>query len=213
MRKRQKAVLLAGIVITLLAGCGKEEESQVVTLTPAVDPVVQSAPTEAASVENTGSESGSASAENAGTEGETTETVEASETTEGAETGATENTEASEAVGPTTEEMDALLTQDYAVCFANLTGCDIVKLQITFNAADIQNLEVLGEKRLYDGTQFTYKSSNLDGLRGATRLKMSVTATAKNATVMYFPEIDILDPAHTNVVLTASDEGWRMYLQ
>ena len=99
------------------------------------------------------------------------------------------------------------------MCFANLTGCDIVKLQITFNAADIQNLEVLGEKRLYDGTQFTYKSSNLDGLRGATRLKMSVTATAKNATVMYFPEIDILDPAHTNVVLTASDEGWRMYLQ
>ena len=109
--------------------------------------------------------------------------------------------------------VEDILAQDYMVCFANLTGRDIVKLQITFNAADIQNLEVLGEKRLYDGTQFTYKSSNLDGLRGATRLKMSVTATAKNATVMYFPEIDILDPAHTNVVLTASDEGWRMYLQ
>ncbi|MBR3517549.1 MAG: hypothetical protein IKO10_14685 [Lachnospiraceae bacterium] len=204
MRKRQKAVLLAGIVITLLAGCGKEEESQVVTLTPAVDPVVQSAPTEAASAENTGAEGDAA---------ESVDTSETSETTEGAETGATENTEASEAVGPTTEEMDALLTQDYAVCFANLTGCDIVKLQITFNAADIQNLEVLGEKRLYDGAQFTYKSSELDGLRGAARLKMSVIATAKDATVMAFPEIDILDPAHTNVVLTASDTGWRMYLQ
>ena len=138
------------------------------------------------------------------------------------QTGGSEESEAAETDAPTEDAGEAaaaemtvedLLAQDYMVCFANLTGRDIVKLQISFNTGDIQNLEILGEKRLYDGEQFSYQNSMPESFRGATRLKMTVTATAKDATVMLFPEIDVLDPAHVDVVLTTSEDGWRMYLQ
>lgn len=196
MRKAGRYLLPGCALLALLAGCGKKEET-VVTLTPAVDPVVVSTPTPGASEEGsaettTESPSQESSAEVL-TEGTAEDTV----------------TEAASAEVP----VEDLLAQDYMVSFANLTGQDIVKLQISFNTGDIQNLEVLGEKRLYDGEQFSYKNSMPESFRGANRLKMTVTATAKDATVMLFPEIDILEPAHTDVVLTSSDDGWRIYLQ
>jgi hypothetical protein len=181
MRRAFRYLLPGCALIALLAGCGKKEEEQVVTLTPAVDPVVSEPQTG-------GSE-----------ESETAEADAPAESTE--EAAAAEMT------------VEDILAQDYMVCFANLTGRDIVKLQISFNTGDIQNLEVLGEKRLYDGEQFSYNNSMPESFRGATRLKMTVTATAKDATVMLFPEIDVLDPAHVDVVLTTSEDGWRMYLQ
>ena len=182
MRRAFRYLLPGCALIALLAGCGKKEEEQVVTLTPAVDPVVVSEPP-----------------------------ADGSEESETAEADApAESTEEAAAAEMTVED---ILAQDYMVCFANLTGRDIVKLQISFNTGDIQNLEVLGEKRLYDGEQFSYKNSMPESFRGATRLKMTVTATAKDATVMLFPEIDVLDPAHVDVVLTTSEDGWRMYLQ
>ena len=180
MRRAFRYLLPGCALIALLAGCGKKEE-QVVTLTPAVDPVAVSEPA-------------SDGAEESGTEADAPE----------------ENS--ADAAVPEMSVED-LLAQDYMVCFANLTGQDIVKLQISFNTGDIQNLEILGEKRLYDGEQFSYKNSMPESFRGATRLKMTVTATAKDATVMLFPEIDVLDPAHVDVVLTTSEDGWRIYLQ
>ena len=190
MRRAFRYLLPGCALIALLAGCGKKEE-QVVTLTPAVDPVAVSEP-----------------------QPEEPKTGEA-EMNEPEESGSETDAPAERASDTGAEEMtvEDLLAQDYMVCFANLTGQDIVKLQISFNIGDIQNLEVLGEKRLYDGGQFSYKNSMPESFRGATRLKMSVTATARDATVMLFPEIDVLDPAHTDVVLTSSAEGWRMYLQ
>ena len=181
MKRAFGCLLPCCALIALLAGCGKKEE-QVVTLTPAVDPVVTAAPTEAAASDAAAEETADAAA------------AEPEET-------------------PAEIPVEDLLAQDYTVCFANLTGQDIVKLQISFNTGDIQNLEVLGEKRLYDGEQFSYKNSMPDSFRGENRLKMTVTATAKDATVMLFPEIDVLDPAHTDVILTSSADGWRMYLQ
>ena len=183
MRRAFRYLLPGCALLALLAGCGKKEEP-VVTLTPAVDPVVVSTPTPGAS-------------EDGGTEALTEGKAEAVVT----EAAAAEMT------------VEDLLAQDYMVCFANLTGRDIVKLQISFNTGDIQNLEILGEKRLYDGEQFSYNNSMPESFRGVTRLKMTVTATAKDATVMLFPEIDVLDPAHVDVVLTTSEDGWRMYLQ
>ncbi|MBP3297725.1 MAG: hypothetical protein J6M27_14195 [Lachnospiraceae bacterium] len=191
MRKAGRYLLPGCALLALLAGCGKKEET-VVTLTPAVDPVVVSTPTPGASEEGSAETTTESSAE-ALTEGTAEDTV----------------TETAAAEVP----VEDLLAQDYMVSFANLTGQDIVKLQISFNTGDIQNLEVLGEKRLYDGEQFSYKNSMPESFRGTNRLKMTVTATAKDATVMLFPEIDILEPAHTDVVLTSSDDGWRIYLQ
>ena len=190
MRRAFRYLLPGCALLALLAGCGKKEE-QVVTLTPAVDPVV-STPAPGASEEGSAETTTESSAE-ALTEGTAEDTV----------------TETAAAEVP----VEDLLAQDYMVSFANLTGQDIVKLQISFNTGDIQNLEVLGEKRLYDGEQFSYKNSMPESFRGTNRLKMTVTATAKDATVMLFPEIDILEPAHTDVVLTSSDDGWRIYLQ
>lgn len=188
MRKKIVHILLGSALVVMLEGCGQKKEEGVVTLTPAVDPAAQTTTAAPAAGEETAS-------------GE--ETSEPAETPDASDATAT----------PGASETAELLSQEYKVCFANLTGRDIVKLQITFSGSGIENLEVLGEKRLYDGEEYTYQSSNLDGLRGATRLKMSVTATAKDATVMLFPEIDVLDPAHTDVILTSSAEGWRMYLQ
>ena len=202
MRKAGRYLLPGCALLALLAGCGKKEET-VVTLTPAVDPVVVSTPTpgesEESSAETTTESASEESSAEALTEGTAEDTV----------------TEAASAEVP----VEDLLAQDYMVSFANLTGQDIVKLQISFNTGDIQNLEVLGEKRLYDGEQFSYKNSmpekqwTKEIIFTANRLKMTVTATAKDATVMLFPEIDILEPAHTDVVLTSSDDGWRIYLQ
>ncbi|MBO6297267.1 MAG: hypothetical protein J6N53_00355 [Lachnospiraceae bacterium] len=196
MRRAFRYLLPGCALLALLAGCGKKEE-QVVTLTPAVDPVVVSTPTPGASEES--------SAET------TTESTSQESSAEALTEGAAEDTVTEAAAAEMTVE--DLLAQDYMVSFANLTGQDIVKLQISFNTGDIQNLEVLGEKRLYDGEQFSYKNSMPESFRGTNRLKMTVTATAKDATVMLFPEIDILEPAHTDVVLTSSDDGWRIYLQ
>lgn len=205
MRKKKVSTgwLAAVFLAVMLLGCGKKQE-EVVTLTPAVDsaPVQQGeeagADNAAGSAERPAEESGPADAET-GTEEETAEA-------------AAQEASAEEAAA---QEMDVseILTQEYALHFANLTGMDIVKLQITFNTGNIQNLEVLGEKRLYDGDEYIYKSSQLDGLQGASRLKLTVTATAKDATVMLFPEIEVLDLAHTNVILTRTKEGYEMYLQ
>ena len=191
MKKRIVPALAGGILITILVGCGQKKD-EVVTLSPAVDTAAQS----------TTAETGAAG------------TTEAAGTTDAADVAdaTADAADATEAAADNAEA-DRLLEQDYAVCFANLTGQDIVKLQVSFNAGNITNLEVLGEKRLYDGEQYTYQDNSLQALQGATRLKMSVTATAKDATVMLFPEIDILDPAHTNVVLTTTPEGYQMHLQ
>ena len=196
MKKRIVPALAGGILITILAGCGQKKD-EVVTLSPAVDTAAQSATAETGAAGTTEAAGTTDAADVAD------ETADAADATEAA----------ADTAAVDTAEADRLLEQDYAVCFANLTGQDIVKLQVSFNAGNITNLEVLGEKRLYDGEQYTYQDNSLQALQGATRLKMSVTATAKDATVMLFPEIDILDPAHTNVVLTTTPEGYQMHLQ
>lgn len=110
--------------------------------------------------------------------------------------------------------MNYVFTDEISNCLniVNLSGKDIDSLYITFNAGSINNMEILGTESFHDGTSFTYAITDMDSLKEAKDLKLTISATAKDDTSLIFGTADILNPGQMTVVLTWDESGYKMYI-
>ncbi len=110
-------------------------------------------------------------------------------------------------------------TRSNCIYVANMSGKDIAVLTFTFSAGEVPGREVLGGEVLKDGELFTYVATDINALQEATGLKLTVTATAKDDTVMSFPEVRVINPSGCTVVLSRgkstseNQAGYEVYIE
>ncbi|MDE6686589.1 MAG: hypothetical protein K2K17_04680, partial [Lachnospiraceae bacterium] len=109
----------------------------------------------------------------------------------------------------------------YSNCIyiANMSGKDIDVLTLIFSEGEVRGGEILGGEVLKDGELFTYAATDIKALQEATGLKLTVTATAKDGTVMAFPEVRVINPSGCTVVLSRGQStsenqaGYEVYIE
>lgn len=105
------------------------------------------------------------------------------------------------------------------IYIANMSGKDIAVLTLTFSEGEVLGREILGGEVLKDGELFTYVATDINALQEATGLKLTVTATAKDDTVMSFPEVRVINPSGCTVVLSRGQStsenqaGYEVYIE
>lgn len=105
------------------------------------------------------------------------------------------------------------------IYIANMSGKDIAVLTLTFSEGEIRGGEILGGEVLKDGELFTYAAADINALQEATGLKLTVTATAKDDTVMAFPEVRVINPSGCTVILSRGQStsenqaGYEAYIE
>lgn len=104
------------------------------------------------------------------------------------------------------------------IYIANMSGKDIESLTFTFST-DAGARDILGEEELKDGNLFVYTAADINALQQATGLRLKITATADDETVMEFPEIRVINIAGNTVVLSRGQStsenqaGYEAYIQ
>ncbi len=117
------------------------------------------------------------------------------------------------------ELFSELGTRSNCIYVANMSGKDIAVLTFTFSAGEVPGREILGGEVLKDGELFTYAATDINALQEATGLKLTVTATAKDDTVMSFPEVRVINPSGCTVVLSRgkstseNQAGYEVYIE
>ncbi len=105
------------------------------------------------------------------------------------------------------------------IYIANMSGKDIAVLTLTFSEGEVLGREILGGEVLKDGELFTYVATDINALQEATGLKLIVTATAKDDTVMSFPEVRVINPSGCTIVLShgqstsENQAGYEVYIE
>lgn len=104
------------------------------------------------------------------------------------------------------------VTINNTLSIANLSGKNLSQLYITYNTGSLVDNEILQGKKLNDGDTLEYIVLDMDSLRSASDLILTIVAYDKNDNRIEFGDLRIIDPAHMNVVLTFGDEGYTMYI-
>lgn len=105
------------------------------------------------------------------------------------------------------------------IYIANMSGKDIAVLTLSFSEGEVLGREILGGEVLKDGELFTYVAADINALQEATGLKLIVTATAKDDTVMAFPEVRVINPSGCTVILSRGQStsenqaGYEVYIE
>lgn len=105
------------------------------------------------------------------------------------------------------------------IYIANMSGKDIAVLTLSFSEGEVLGREILGGEVLKDGELFTYVAADINALQEATGLKLIVTATAKDDTVMAFPEVRVINPSGCTVILShgqstsENQAGYEVYIE
>lgn len=105
----------------------------------------------------------------------------------------------------------SLLEQDYKIVFVNTCGKDLEKLNITFSSDPSSVIEILGGKKLKDGSLTEYSSDMLSRLGGQNNLKISVKAETKKDGELDFGSIGLLDLTDTTLILDKDKDNWVIY--
>ena len=94
---------------------------------------------------------------------------------------------------------------------ANLSGRRIDAVYVTFSEGNLKGTEILGTKKLSDGGTYTYKISDMQSLREAGVIKLSITVIDKHEKDINFGEIEIVDPNNMTIVLAHEGKNYYMY--
>lgn len=117
--------------------------------------------------------------------------------------------------GSTVSEEDyfASLVNNNKLNVANLSGRNLKDVYVSFNAGNINNLEITGDKNLNDGNKISYTIVDNDELINADNLILTVNAINKKGETISFGDVKIIDSSNMNVVLTYTDNGYQMYIK
>lgn len=227
--KNKRCKIFLGMMLLLLAvGCGKkgstisenmalgDTDSVVVDFTGSTPEDMAGAPSQNGVDDLSGSISPDASANMTGV---SSDDISGNEM--GGDALADPESSMDQAVSPISSNdlFSELGTRSNCIYVANMSGKDIAVLTFTFSEGEVPGREVLGGEVLKDGELFTYAATDINALQEATGLKLTVTATAKDDTVMSFPEVRMINPSGCTVVLSRgkstseNQAGYEVYIE
>ncbi len=233
MKNKRNKILIGMMLLALIAGCGKKEGSTisenmalgdtggtVIDLTGSLSGNIAGDPSQNSAAGPLGSVSLNVSADMAGVSSDGI-----SGSLSGDETQLDSLNDPETAVGNTSETLSSndlladLGAHSNCIYIANMSGKDIAVLTLTFSEGEVRGGEILGGEVLKDGDLFTYAATDIKALQDATGLKLTVTATAKDDTVMAFPEVRVINPSGCTVVLSRGQStsenqaGYEVYIE
>ena len=102
-------------------------------------------------------------------------------------------------------------SEDNTMLILNLSGVNLYDLTLSFSEG-MEQQEILGEDKLKDGSYFVYSLENMDSLKSAKNLKLSVVGEDKKEEYD-FGSISVIDPSNMVLVLTRDQDGYYMYIK
>ncbi|HOO79383.1 MAG TPA: hypothetical protein PLQ04_03250 [Lachnospiraceae bacterium] len=209
MKKRTRQIMLAGLMLLLISGCGKKA---VVSDNSAVSGSVVVGSDSSTFVPYSESID-SAATEDISENGVSTDGVSSNEVFVNIVPTREASAEAAVSDNISLDDLTELEDGGNCLYIANMTGKNITNLSITFNAGSLNNMEILNGDTLKDGSLLTYSIVDMSSLQSESQLTLSVNAVGRDNKSMVFPEISIVDPSHMRVVLIQTEDGYAMYLQ
>ena len=220
-REKTRWIVAAVMIFLLAAGCGKKEDQAISDNQISGNEAQEDLSTNVINdgMENiSGSMTGDVSGDFAGSISEnvsenTTDSISENGTTGLPETGVSEDSVSS--IGLPLESG----MQSNCIYIANMSGKDIEFLTLTFSEGETAGREILNGKILMDGSLFTYMAADMNALQQASSLKLTVTATAKDETVMEFPQVRVINPSGCTVILSRGEStsenqaGYEVYIE
>lgn len=219
--KKTRWILVAMMIFLLAAGCGKEEDQAISDNRISGNEAPEDLSTNVIDdgMENiSGSMTGDVSGDFAGSIAEnvsenTTDSILENGTMELPETGVSEDSVSSIGL-PSGSGI-----QSNCIYIANMSGKDIEFLTLTFSEGETAGREILNGEILMDGSLFTYMAADMNALQQTSGLKLTVTATAKDETVMEFPEVRVINPSGCTIILSRgkstseNQAGYEVYIE
>ena len=228
-KKKTRWILAAVMILLLAAGCGKKDDQVISDNRISGNEAQEDLSTNVINdgMENiSGSMTGDVSGDFAGSISEnvsgnetgnvsenTTDSISENGTTGLPETGVSEDSVSS--IGLPLESG----MQSNCIYIANMSGKDIEFLTLTFSEGETAGREILNGEILMDGSLFTYMAADMNALQQASSLKLTVTATAKDETVMEFPQVRVINPSGCTVILSRGEStsenqaGYEVYIE
>lgn len=220
-REKTRWIVAAVMIFLLAAGCGKKEDQAISDNQISGNEAQEDLSTNVINdgMENiSGSMTGDVSGDFAESISEnvsenTTDSISENGTTGLPETGVSEDSVSS--IGLPLESG----MQSNCIYIANMSGKDIEFLTLTFSEGETAGREILNGKILMDGSLFTYMAADMNALQQASSLKLTVTATAKDETVMEFPQVRVINPSGCTVILSRGEStsenqaGYEVYIE
>lgn len=220
-REKTRWIVAAVMIFLLAAGCGKKEDQAISDNQISGNEAQEDLSTNVINdgMENiSGSMTGDVSGDFAGSISEnvsenTTDSISENGTTGLPETGVSEDSVSS--IGLPLESG----MQSNCIYIANMSGKDIEFLTLTFSEGETAGREILNGEILMDGSLFTYMAADMNALQQASSLKLTVTATAKDETVMEFPQVRVINPSGCTVILSRGEStsenqaGYEVYIE
>ena len=220
-RDKTRWIVAAVMIFLLAAGCGKKEDQAISDNQISGNEAQEDLSTNVINdgMENiSGSMTGDVSGDFAGSISEnvsenTTDSISENGTTGLPETGVSEDSVSS--IGLPLESG----MQSNCIYIANMSGKDIEFLTLTFSEGETAGREILNGEILMDGSLFTYMAADMNALQQASSLKLTVTATAKDETVMEFPQVRVINPSGCTVILSRGEStsenqaGYEVYIE
>lgn len=114
----------------------------------------------------------------------------------------------------TVEDYLATVAINNTLSVSNMCGKDLKEVYVTLNAANINNVEITGGKKLKDGNKVNYVIADMDSLKNASNIILTINAVNKKGETISFGDIRVVDPTNMNIVLTIADteSGYSMYM-
>lgn len=111
------------------------------------------------------------------------------------------------------EEYFSNISNNSGLTISNLSGLDLKEVYVSFSSCGINNLEVTQGKKLKDGNKLTYTFADMQPIRDAENVILSIDAVNKKGENVDFGDIKIIDVSNMNVILTSVDDGYKMYIK
>lgn len=228
MKNKKRKILISIILLLFVVGCGREEggtisdnmalgntDGEVIDLTGSFSDDTAGGLSQNGAVGLPGSVSGNVSADMAGVSGN----LSGNTVSGGVLMDPVIGTDNAAGSVSSDDLLAELGKHSNCIYVANMSGKDIAVLTFTFSEGEIRGGEILGGEVLKDGELFTYAAADISALQEATGLRLTVTATAKDDTVMTFPEVRVINPSGCTVILSRGQStsenqaGYEVYIE
>ena len=96
---------------------------------------------------------------------------------------------------------------------ADLSGKDLKEVYVTFNVGNINNVEITNGKKLKDGEKIKYTIADMESFKNADSIIMTLNGVDKKGDTISYGTVRIVDASNMNVVLTKSEDIYKMYIR
>ena len=89
-----------------------------------------------------------------------------------------------------------------------MSGKNITSLYLTFHVESMNEIEVLGEESLKDGSLFTYVTTDMRTLVNQANLSLTIRGVLRDGEEISFGTVNVINPSGMTLVLSTNEEGY-----